>query len=344
MKHKISYNRIAMVESVSNPQRTAVDEIVDLAPATLAERLAALSSRLQLAYSPNTMRAWRANWRVWTTFTDALGESALPTTVGTLERFLLAQIQAGKKRATLEQYLSTLATVHRLAAIPNPMDTLDGQLMWRGLRRTKLVRSQRQAQGLNWADLDTIVAAMPAGVPATLRDTALIRVAYETLMRRSELVAMDVHAVDFQHDGSALIVLPRSKTDQESEGDLRPLSLQTATALRAWLESAAITDGAVWRTLPPTWKGSAVLRNRLDAGDVARIFKRRAMAAGLSANTISAHSTRVGAAQELLENNYTAAAVMVTGGWKTERMVVRYGKKLAASRNAMAMMQRKRST
>lgn len=327
----------------AEPSRNAVDEIVDLAPEALAERLAALSSRLQLAYSKNTVRAWRANWRIWTTFTDNLGEPALPTTVATLEAFLVANLRAGKKRATLEQYLTTLATVHRLAELPNPMDTLDGQLMWRGLRRTQLTRAQKQAAPLSWADIDTVVAAMGTERPAALRDAALIRVAYETLMRRSELVAMDVHHVDFERDGSALVSLPRSKTDQEGEGELRPLSPATAATLRAWLDAAEITEGAVWRSIPPTWKGSAAFRNRLDDGDVARIFKRRALAAGFSPESISAHSTRVGAAQELLENNFATGAIMLAGGWKTERMVVRYGRKLAASRNAMARLQRKRS-
>jgi integrase len=324
--------------------RTAVDEIVDLAPAALAERLAALSNRLQLAYSKNTVRAWRANWRVWTSFTDEIGEPALPTSVEILERFLMAQVHAGKKRATLEQYLATLATVHRLAELPNPIDTLEGGLMWRGIKRNHLVRAQRQAQGLSWADLETIVGAMEPGAPATIRDTALVRVAFETLFRRSEIAAMDVHHVEFGRDGSALVILPRSKTDQEGEGDLRPLSPRTGMALRAWLDASGITEGAVWRSLPPTFKGTASLRNRLGDGDIARIYKRRATRAGFVSEAISAHSTRVGAAQELLENNYPAAAIMVAGGWKTERMVVRYGKKLAASRNAMAQLQRKRST
>ena len=50
--------------------------------------------------------------------------------------------------------------------------------------------------------IDTVVAAMGTERPAALRDAALIRVAYETLMRRSELVAMDVHHVEFERDGS----------------------------------------------------------------------------------------------------------------------------------------------
>jgi integrase len=333
-----------MPSSENRPTRSAVDEIVDLTPDALAERLAVLSDRVKLAYSKNTLKSWRANWRVWTTFTDSIGEPALPTSVEILERFLMAQVRAGKKRATLEAYLSTLATVHRLAGIADPMDTLEGGLMWRGIRRNHLMRAQRQAQGLTWEDIDTIAGAMEPGAPASLRDNALIRVAYETLFRRSEIVAMDVHHVEHGRDGSALVVLPRSKADQEGEGDLRPLSPATATALRAWLAVAGITEGAVWRSLPPAWKGTAAFQNRLGEGDVARIYKRRARRAGLAAEAISAHSTRVGACQELLENNYSAGAIMVAGGWKSERMVVRYGKKLAASRNAMAQLQRRRSS
>lgn len=48
-------------------------------------------------------------------------------------------------------------------------------------------------------------------------------------------------------------------------------------------------------------------------------------------------------AQDLIENNFGTAAIMLAGGWKTERMVAKYGRKLSASRNAMAQLQRKRS-
>lgn len=319
-----------------------IDEIVSLAPEVLAERLRELAPYLQQAYAKNTVRVWRSNWRLWCAFNDAIGESPLPTSVATLERFLVHGANRGLKRATLEQYLATLATVHHLARLPNPMDSLEGRLMWKGLRRQRLKKAQRQAAPLTWETIQPVVRRLSPTDPADLRDHALILVAYETLMRRAELAAMDVEHLEFQKDGSCLVFIPSSKNDQEGEGVHRPLSPGAAATLRTWLEYAAITQGAVWRTLPPAWRGESFV-NRITGGDVARIFKRRCRQAGVAADAISGHSTRVGAAQDLVEANFSTSAIMLAGGWTTERMVARYGRKLAASRNAMAQLQRTRA-
>lgn len=326
----------------SNAPTAPLDEIVSLAPEALADHLARLAPYLQQAYSKNTVRVWRANWRIWCAFNDAIGELPLPTTVATLERFLVHGANRGLKRATLEQYLATLATVHHLARLPNPMDSLEGKLMWKGLRRQRLKKAQRQAAPLTWQTIQAIVGRLSAIDAADSRDHALILVAYETLMRRSELAAMDLSHLEFQRDGSCLVFIPSSKTDQEGEGDHRPLSAATTKVLRNWLDRAAISDGAVWRTIPPAWRGESFV-NRIADGDVARIFKRRCLQAGVPADSISGHSTRVGAAQDLIEANFSTPAIMLAGGWTTERMVARYGRKLNATRNAMAQLQRKRN-
>lgn len=325
---------------VDAPQ-APLDEIVSLAPEALAERLTKLAPYLQQAYSKNTMRVWRANWRIWCAFNDAIGEVPLPTTAATLERFLVHGANRGLTRATLEQYLATLATVHHLARLPNPMDALEGKLMWKGLRRQRLKKAQRQAAPLGWETIQVIVGRLSETDPADARDHALILVAYETLMRRSELAAMDMSHLEFQRDGSCLVLIPSSKNDQEGEGDHRPLSNAATSVLRQWLARAAIVDGAVWRTIPPSWRGKSFV-NRIDGADVARIFKRRCRQADLPTDTISGHSTRVGATQDLIEANFSTPAIMLAGGWTSERMVVKYGRKLGATRNAMAQLQRNR--
>jgi hypothetical protein len=59
----------------------------------------------------------------------------------------------------------------------------------------------------------------------------------------------------------------------------------------------------------------------------ARIYKQMARRAGLSAEAIdriSGHSTRVGAAQDMLRYGEQLPAIMQTGRWKTTFMVARY--------------------
>jgi hypothetical protein len=75
------------------------------------------------AYANNTKRAWRASWRVWVEFCEATGAPRLLATLDTLRAFLRARIATGKRRATLELNVSTLAMVHTLVGLSWPLDS-----------------------------------------------------------------------------------------------------------------------------------------------------------------------------------------------------------------------------
>lgn len=129
--------------------------------------------------------------------------------------------------------------------------------------------------------------------------------------------------------------LAHSKTDQEGAGVLQYLTPSTVVLLRSWMMEANIADGPIFRSCA---HNRETYDNALSDRDVARIFKARAVAAGLDAEQVSGHSTRVGATQDLIAHNYSAAEIMRQGRWKSERMIVRYSENLNAGRSAMARM------
>ncbi len=322
---------------IPEPRDQAVAELLAQTPEALVDRLRALADDLKLAYAPNTLRTWRADWRVWTNYCARRHEPALPVTLPVLRGFLLDRIAAGRKRATCEHYLATLTIVHRLAGLASPMDAMETKLMWRGLRRELLSARQRQAQGLTLADVDAILATLDPTQPRDLRDAALISVAFEGMFRRSELVALRIEDLSTEADGSGRIFLAHSKTDQEGAGVLQYLSPETIERVQRWIETASLIDGPIFRSVPRSNKPDRY-NTPLSDRDVARIFKARALAAGLDPERISGHSTRVGAAQDLLAANFSAAEIMRQGRWKSERMIVRYGESLSAGRGAMARL------
>lgn len=328
---------------------TDLVELMALAPQALQERLQTLAADFQLAYAKNTLRTWRSDWRVWTAFCAAAGVMVLPASVDSLRAFLVDRIDAGRKRATLEHYLATLSMVHKLIHQPWPLDTMEGRLMWRGLRRTRLHARQRQAKGLTLADRDRVLSSLSDSAPRDVRDAALLSLAYETMCRRSELVALQLEQLSREEDGSGRVLLERSKTDQEGEGEVLFISPATMQRLDRWIDLAALGSGPLFRSIPHIPKhGADVMEQGMERyptaltdGDVARIFKRRAIAAGLKdAMLISGHSTRVGPAQDLLAKNFSGAAIMRQGRWKSERMVIRYGARITAGQSAMAQMLR----
>jgi integrase len=325
----------------TEPRENAIAELLAQTPDVLVERLRVLADDLKLAYAPNTLRTWRADWRVWTDYCTRHHEQPLPVRLPVLRGFLLERIAAGRKRATCEHYLATLTIVHRLVGLPSPMDSMDAKLMWRGLRREHLSARQRQAQGLTLDDIGAILVTLDPTKPRDMRDAALLSVAFEGMFRRSELVGLRIEDLSREADGSGRLFLAHSKTDQEGVGVLQYLSPETMDRVQAWIVIAGLSEGPIFRSTP---RSNQVNRydTPLSDRDVARIFKARARAAGLDAECISGHSTRVGAAQDLLAANFSGAEIMRQGRWKSERMIVRYGESLSAGRGAMARLIRSR--
>ncbi len=322
---------------------SAISEILAQTPSGAVDRLRAMADDLQIAYAPNTLKSWRADWRVWTEFCAKAGYAPLPACLPALRAFITERIAAGRKRATIEHYLATLTVVHRLAELPSPMDSMEAKLMWRGLRREHLTARQRQAKGLTMDSIEAIISSLDLSIPRDLRDAALVSTAFETMFRRSELIVLRIEDLSEETDGSGRIFLANSKTDQEGSGFLQYLSPETLGLIKEWLAIAGLVEGPIFRSTPKSNKPDRYATPLSDR-DVARIFKQRALQAGLDANLISGHSTRVGAAQDLIAANFSGAEIMRQGRWKTERMVIRYSESLQAGRGAMASLKRLRST
>jgi hypothetical protein len=105
--------------------------------------------------------------------------------------------------------------------------------------------------------------------------------------------------------------------------------------LKAWLESAAIKEGAIFRRLV----GQNRIGERLHADIIADIYKRVAQWIQMPAKQValvSGHSIRIGATQDLLALNIDLASVMQAGRWKSTQMPMRYGEDVLAARGGMA--------
>jgi integrase len=285
------------------------------------------------AYSANTLRAQKADGAIFQTFCESRGAPYLPADPKTIRAFIEDRVKAGKKPATIKRYVATIARVHIAADLLNPCSSEAVRLGLKKMGRETSGR-QDQAHPLGWKDIKEFIKSAGEGLRAD-RERAMLCVAYETLARRGELVALEVRDIDFHPDGTGQALIRRGKTDAEGQGRVAYLSRETVRWLKIWLENADITEGSVFRRL--IRRGE--IGDALHPGSIAPIFKRVAQWLGMPerfVDRVSGHSTRVGATQDLTALDIDLAAITQAGGWKSTRMPLQYAEKINAARSGMA--------
>lgn len=285
------------------------------------------------AYSPNTLRAQKADGAIFQAFCEGKGEPHLPADPKTIKSFIEHCVETGKKPATIRRYVATLSRVHVAAGLLSPCSSETVRLALKKMGRQTSAR-QTQAHPLGWKEIKEFIESAGEGLAAD-RARAMLCVAYETLARRGELVALEIRDIEFLPDGTGQALIRRGKTDQAGEGRVAYLSKETVRWLKRWLKEAGIDEGAVFRRLI----GSNQIGGPLNPGSVAPMFKRVGKWIGMPEKYIrlvSGHSTRVGATQDLAALDIDLAAITQAGGWKSTRMPLQYAEKVNASRSGMA--------
>jgi integrase len=121
--------------------------------------------------------------------------------------------------------LTTIGRAHIGAGQLNPCSGEAVRLALKKMGRETSAR-QAQARALGWKEIKEFIGGAGKGLRAD-RERALLCVAYETLARRSELVALEVRDIDFHPGGTGLAMIRRGKTDAEGQGRVAYLSPQS---------------------------------------------------------------------------------------------------------------------
>ena len=314
------------VDSPSNPPAEDAD-------GTQPDPVSAAANAAHGRLSENTERALRSDLSLFSTWCAEHELTALPASVKTLAAFIDAMTKM-RAPATVRRYMASIASAHRAIGAK---DITASETVRRALKRMHYQNGRRQAQaeGLTWPLRKRLL--MGAGDDLVdARNRALLAVAYDTLLRRSELVALEVADIVEELDGAATVLVRRSKTDREGRGAQVYLAPDSMRLLHDWLRRSKVTSGRVFRSL-----SRGIVGERLDAGQVSRIFKRMARNAGLPGEVveqISGHSTRVGATQDMVAGGISMPAILHAGRWKTTAMVNRYGEGLLARRSGAAQL------
>jgi integrase len=297
------------------------------------DRLREWQGMAEGAYAVNTLRAQKADGAIFQAFYEPRGESFLPADPTTIRAFIEHEVTTGKKPATVRRYIATIGRAHVGAGLLNPCSGEAVRLALKKMGRESSAR-QAQARALGWKEIKEFIESAGTGLRAD-RERALLCVAYETLARRGELVALGVRDIEFWPNGTGQALIRRGKADAEGQGRVAYLSRETVKWLKIWLEHAEIAEGPIFRRLI----GQGAIGDALHPGSIAPIFKRVAQWIGMPARfvaEVSGHSAGVGAAQDLAELDIDLAAITQAGGWKSTRMPLQYAERINAARSGMA--------
>ena len=259
-----------------------------------------LLAAYQAASSPHSIRALKSDLEAFDRWCRRHSRIALPATPETVADYLDARAGQGGKPASLGRYKASIAKIHQLLELKDPTPASLVKLRLQAIRR-RLGTAQTQARPLRFkGQVANVERDEPRGLNVRallescaedlpgLRDRALLSAGYDTGLRASELVAIEVeHIIEAIDPDARLLSIPRSKGDQEGEGATAYLSPRTVRAIAAWVEAAGIEAGPVFRRVNVRrYKARAAVRGRRidsisgrEAWDLRKTLSKRAVPA-----------------------------------------------------------------
>ena len=281
--------------------------------------------RSEAAFAPATLRNYRMILRLFAEWCSQRGHSAEPPVAPSTVAAWVDDMGGKLAAATIETRLWGIAELHRSHFLPTPTTHRLVELAVKSVKR-KYGSAAKQAPPLGKKDVLAAISKL-GDTRIEMRDKALLWIATDSWCRASEICNFRVKDLQRQDDGSSLLFVSRSKTDQNGEGAYAFLSSRGTNAVVAWIDEAGLR--ADHPILTKSQRGG--LRTPLDPATLSRIIRRRT-----GRNDVSAHSTRVGGVQDAFRLGCDLSSIMVAGRWTSPEMPARYARRLLASQSAAA--------
>ena len=298
----------------------------------MAERLQSeIKNLVSASISENTKRAYK---RALAGLADFLSENESEFSDNALAAYISMLHTKGKSPSTI-----AIVVAASRWQLKNESKTQDLPITTRtlaGIRREGRDRGRGQVTGLDWQQTERVCAfAESENTIIGLRDSAMIRLMSDCLLRVSEVVAVNVS--DFEKQ---TLVVRTSKTDQEGASTALYVTSETQDIIERYQKRASITSGALFRRIR---RGDRIQSERLTDFSARRIIQKRASDAGVE-GFIAGHSLRVGSAVALAQAGASVVEMQIAGRWKSPQMPAHYAKSELAERGAIAKYKEKQKS
>ncbi|MFK8083782.1 MAG: site-specific integrase [Granulosicoccus sp.] len=273
----------------------------------------------QESLAVNTRRLFVSDWQGFLAWVHRAQQannslSALPATDEMLALYVGREI--GTSPSTLARRLSAIRLMHRWAGFDSPFDSAPSiTAVYAGFKRRWANRQPTTTPQAAATEsiIRTLADAWTGQSLLDMRNYALLLVGFDSALRRSELVGVDVEHLA-SHPKGLEIHVPVSKTDQTGEGTEAYLLARPDTpycpvaALANWIDAAGIESGAAFRRLHRCGSEHRLGKERLSDKAVYRLVKETAALCGVPGR-FGAHSLRRGLITSALKNKHELAAV-----------------------------------
>jgi site-specific recombinase XerD len=287
---------------------------------TAKEILIKTVEKIEGAYAPATIRAYKSNFETFIKYCEEIEQDALPANPETVVTFIQKISDGHLKSSSIRIAIASIASIHKLNRFNDPVNDPDVKIEMRRMHRN-LGRNSNQAFGINKDLLDRMIAATSDDLRG-IRDKALLSLAYDTLCRRSEIVSLGIEDIIYTND-EIKIRLKKSKTDQDRLGKILEINNQSKIYLLNWLQKSKLESGRIFRGV----KNNGLLTNSLNKAQINKIYKKLAGKVNVDKEIlkkISGHSTRVGAAQNLLNSGANLGMILKKGRWTKIDTAMKY--------------------
>jgi site-specific recombinase XerD len=292
------------------------NELITTTPRPLAARISdEVAGRVSRSTADNTKRAYRADWSDFVLWCDGAGRASMPASAETVAEYMNHLANAGAKYNTLKRRIVSISAAHRAQGHETPTASMLVRKVMQGIRRDIGTEANKK-HAITIKELHAMIQNTPDDLRG-LRDRAILTFHFAGAFRRSEVCALTVERVRFG----------ATKTDQEGQGATKILSasdlrvIDPVASLRAWLDAAGITEGALFRRVD---KHGKVGRHALTGEAIAQVWKAAATRAGLDAKEIAGHSARRGFITAAYESELSEADIMQHTGHKSPTIMRGY--------------------
>ena len=293
-------------------------------------------NNLKSSKADNTLRAYKSDFKDFSSFCAKHGLNSLPTEPKIVSIYL-THLSKSSKISTLRRRLVSISMVHKLKGhyLDSKHPIIVENLM--GIRRVKgSIQNGKKPLLINHLKLIiNVINNQKNNEIKKFRDKSIILIGFGGGFRRTELISINHEDLEFVPEGLK-ITIRKSKTDQFGEGMIKGLPYFAneeycpVVNLKKWLEISKINSGPIFRRFS---KGPFLTENRLTDQSVVLLIKKYLNLAGIENQNFAGHSLRSGFATVAAESGADERSIMAMTGHKTTQMVRRYIKEANIFKN-----------